>query len=94
LLPATAFEGVLALEIGLKPGVIKPMSVTELKRAVDDLSVGERLELADYLRRSTRQNDPRWQEEIGRRLDSSLQGKGHTADELVALHDRLSREGR
>jgi RimJ/RimL family protein N-acetyltransferase len=70
------------------------MSVTEIKRAVDNLSVEERLELADYLRRSHKQDDPQWQAEIGRRLDACLQGKGHAADQVIALHDRLSSEGR
>ena len=70
------------------------MSVAELKRAVDNLTVEERLELAEYLRRSSKQDDPQWQTEIGRRLDVCLQGKGHTADQLLSLHDRLSSEGR
>ncbi len=70
------------------------MSVAELKRAVDVLSVEDRLELAAYLRRTSKQNDPQWQAEIGRRLDASLQGKGHKAEELLALHDQLPSEGR
>ncbi len=37
------------------------MSVAELKRAVDILSVEDRLELADYLRRTSKENDPQWQ---------------------------------
>ena len=52
------------------------MSVAELKRAVDVLSVEDRLELAAYLRRTSKQNDPQWQAEIGHRLDACLQGKG------------------
>jgi hypothetical protein len=70
------------------------MSVAELKRAVDVLSTEERLELADYLRQSAKEHDPVWQAEIGRRLDACLQGEGHPAEELLALHDRLSRQGR
>jgi hypothetical protein len=70
------------------------MSFAELKRVVDDLSVAERLELASYLRRTSRQDDPQWQAEIGSRLDACLQGRGHNASELLALHDRLSSEGR
>lgn len=70
------------------------MSVAELKRAVDLLSVDERLELAEYLRRASKQDDPQWQAEIGRRLDACLQSKGHNAEELLALHDRLSANGR
>ncbi len=33
---------------------------------------------------------PQWQTEIGRRLDGCLDGNGHPADDLLALHDRLS----
>jgi hypothetical protein len=48
----------------------------------------ERLELADYLRRRSKQDDPQWEAELARRLDRCLEGKGHTADELMALHER------
>jgi hypothetical protein len=70
------------------------MSFAELKRAVDGLSAAERLELAAYLRRTSKQDDPQWQAEIASRLDACLQGKGHQASELLTLHDRLSSEGR
>lgn len=70
------------------------MSVAELKQAVDKLSPEERLELAEYLRWCTKKDDPDWQREIGRRLDECLEGKGHTAEELSVLHDRLSRQGK
>jgi hypothetical protein len=70
------------------------MSVAELKRVVDGLSPDERLELADYLRRRSKQDDPQWEAELGKRLDRCLAGKGHAAEELLALHERLSSEGR
>jgi hypothetical protein len=70
------------------------MSLSELKRAVDTLTIEDRLELAEYLRRTSKQDDPQWQAEIGRRLDACLQGKGRQAQELLALHDRLAAEGR
>jgi hypothetical protein len=70
------------------------MSVAELKRAVDGLSVDERLELTDYLRRRAKQDDPQWEDQLARRLDRCLEGKGHTAEELLALHERLSADGR
>jgi hypothetical protein len=69
------------------------MSVAELKRAVDALSPDERLELADYLRCRAKQDDSQWETELGKRLDRCLDGKGHTAEELIALHERLSSEG-
>jgi putative addiction module component (TIGR02574 family) len=70
------------------------MGLAELKRVVDELPVEERLELAQHIRQSTRTDDSAWQAEIGRRLDSCLQGKGHTAEELLAVHNRLSADGR
>jgi hypothetical protein len=66
--------------------------VSELKQTVDNFSPEERLELAEYLRSRSKQDDPQWQAEIGRRLDRCLKGEGHTAEELAALHDRLSAE--
>jgi hypothetical protein len=77
-----------------KRSVIKGMSVADLKRAVDTLSLEDRLELADYLRRRSKQDNPQWETELAQRLDRCLEGKGHTADELLALHDRLSADGR
>jgi hypothetical protein len=69
------------------------MSVGELKRAMDELSVDDRLELAEYLRAGAKRNDPEWQAEIGRRLDRCLAGQSHSRDEVMALHDRLSVPG-
>jgi hypothetical protein len=70
------------------------MSLAEIKRAADGLSPDERLELAEYLRRRSKQDDPQWEAELTDRLARSLEGKGHSAEELQALHDRLSSEGR
>ena len=70
------------------------MSVAELKHAVDELTAEERLELAEYLRWRSRKDDPEWQTELGRRLDRTLSGHGHSAAELQQLHDKLSTEGR
>jgi len=69
------------------------MSVAELKHAVDELSADQRLELTEYLRWRSRKDDPEWQAELGRRLDSSLSGHSHSAVELQQLHDKLSAEG-
>jgi hypothetical protein len=68
--------------------------VAELKRAVDSLSPEERLELADYIWRRTKQEDLQWEAELAKRLDRCLAGKGHSAEELLALQDRLSSQSR
>jgi hypothetical protein len=65
------------------------MSVAELKRAVDALSLEEQLELAEHLRRRSKEDDSQWETELARRLDRCLEGKGHTVQELLALHGRL-----
>jgi hypothetical protein len=70
------------------------MSVAELKRAVDGLTLDERLELAAYLRQRSKQDDPQWEAELGKRLERCLQGQGHSGEELLTLHERLSSEGR
>lgn len=70
------------------------MSVAELKRAVAVLSLEERLELAGYLRSLSREGDPVWRAEIGRRLDRCRRGQGHSAEELRQAHTRLLAEGR
>ena len=69
------------------------MGLVELKRAVDDLPMEERLDLAAHIRQSFRVDDPSWQAEIERRLNDCLQGKGHSEEELAALHDRLCASG-
>jgi len=82
------------LEKELKTGVVSNVSVAEIKEALESLSREERLEVAEYLLWRAKKDDPEWQLEIGRRLDRSLSGHGHTAEELVVLHERLSREGK
>ena len=69
------------------------MSVAEIKRAVDALSPDECMELASYLRRRAKEHDQQWASELANRLDRCLAGKGHRAEELLALHDRLSAKG-
>jgi len=71
-----------------------PMSVAELKSALDNLTEDERLELAEHLRWRARKDDPEWQAELAHRVDRCVAGRGHSAEELDALHDRLSREGK
>jgi hypothetical protein len=61
---------------------------------MDALSPDKRLELADYLSRRARQDGPQWEAELGKRLDRCLEGKGHAAEELLALHERLSSANR
>jgi len=70
------------------------MSMAELKQAVQELSPDERLELAGYLRQLAKENDPAWRADIGRSIERSRRGGGHSVEELREAHDRLSAEGR
>ncbi len=70
------------------------MSVAEIKQAVKGLTPEERLEVAEYLRWLSRKDDPEWQQEIGKRLDRCLSGDGHSEEELLRLHEKLSAEGK
>jgi hypothetical protein len=70
------------------------MGLAELKQAADEFPTDERLELAAHIRQSFRVDDPSWQAEMERRLSDCLQGKGHSAAALLALHDRLCASGR
>ena len=70
------------------------MSLAQIKHAVDELQPDERLELAEYVRWRATQDDPDWQVELGRRRDRLAQSGGHSRDELLRLHDKLSAEGK
>ncbi len=69
------------------------MGIVELNREVDELPVEERLDLVTHIRHSFRADDPSWQDEIARRLNDCLRGKGHGAENLLSLHDRLCVSG-
>lgn len=70
------------------------MSMAELKQAVHDLTADERLELASYLRQLSKQDDPAWRAEVGRRIERCRGGGGHSSEELREIHERQSAEGR
>ena len=70
------------------------VTVAKLKQAVDKLNSEEPLELAEYLRWRSRQDDPDWQAEIGKRLDRCLSGESTSAEDLLRLHEKLSKDGR
>ena len=86
----------MALITSAPPSELKAQRWLRLNRAGWGIESGlhQRLELAEYLRWRTRKDDPQWQAELGRRLDRSLAGQGHSAEELQQLHDKLSSEGR
>lgn len=70
------------------------MSLAEIKRAVDELQPDEQLELAEYVRWRATRDDPEWQAELSERRDRLTKSGGHSRDELVRLHDKLSADGK
>jgi len=68
------------------------MSLAEIEHVVDELKPDELLELAEYIRWRATQDDPDWRAELSRRRDRLSQSGGHSRDELLTLHDKLSSE--
>lgn len=71
-----------------------PVSLADLKKAVDELTPEERIDLAEYARWRARQDDPAWRAELASRLDQAAAGQGHAREELLQMHDKLSSEGK
>jgi hypothetical protein len=70
------------------------MSLSEIKEEVRHLSVSELLELSACIREARRQRDPDWLERAvaaNARMDAN---GGHSAEEMIALHERLCAEGK
>jgi len=74
--------------------VLGPVSFTEIKHAIEQLTDDERLELAAFIRWRNQKDDPNWQAELARRIDSCRAGGGKTASDVEILHRRLLRAGR
>jgi hypothetical protein len=66
------------------------MSVAELKRAVDGLTRDQRLELADYLRHCSKQEDPQWEAELANVWTGVWRAEATRRKKLLSLHERLS----
>jgi hypothetical protein len=83
-----------AFEIDHPVRHIRSVSVAEVKRAIDEFSEDDRLEVAAHLHRVMRDNDPDWPAELARRLDDCIAGKGYGIEDLQKIHQKLCDEGR
>jgi hypothetical protein len=77
-----------------KNHVLGRVSVAEIKRAIDQLTDDERLELTAFIRWRTQRDDPEWQAELARRIDHCGAGESKTATDVAIVHERLLREGK
>jgi hypothetical protein len=69
------------------------MSFSEINEEVDRLSMRELDELSACIR-ARRERDPEWLERaVAANARMDVNG-GHSAEELIALHERLCAEGR
>jgi hypothetical protein len=70
------------------------MSLSEIKEEVRHLSPSELQELSACIRRSQLKLDPDWLERaVAANARMDVTG-GHSAEEFIALHERLCTEGR
>jgi hypothetical protein len=69
------------------------MSLTALKKEVRELSVVERLELADYIAKQDQSSDDARRARIERRMKVMDKGRKYSADQLMAVHQALKAVG-
>ena len=70
------------------------MSMTEIEAEVRSMSQADRLKLAEKLDFIIHENDPEYQAELSRRVQRMQRGEFVTAEELMAVHERLIAQGR
>jgi hypothetical protein len=69
------------------------MSLAEVKTSVAAMSLDERLDVAAFIARLNRAEDPEYRAELDRRMADMDSGRKTTASELERLHEDLSRQG-
>ena len=52
-----------------------PVSVSEIKREIQSLSEEDRIYLAAWIKHLSRVDDPAYQKEVGRRIDTAREGR-------------------
>ena len=70
------------------------MSLAEIKDQIVMMSVEERLEVAALISHLNQVDDPAYQAELARRLDSMADGHKTSLEDLQRLHDKLTASGR
>lgn len=83
------------LTAGLERAIFVPhkkqieMSITELKKIVDETSGEERVFLAAYLRHVERRHDPAHRETLDRLCEEARSGRRYSLSRARELHDKL-----
>ncbi|MCH2155771.1 MAG: hypothetical protein MK080_07185 [Opitutales bacterium] len=69
------------------------MTKAEIAATVDQLSIEERTYMKAYIKMKELVGDPDYRAEMSRRLNAVKAGKGVDQDQVVDLHNRLSKNG-
>jgi len=69
------------------------MSLSALKKEVSELSVLERIELADYIAKQDESSDEARRARIERRMKTMDRGRKFSAEQLMAVHQALKAVG-
>lgn len=69
------------------------MSLNALKKEVRELSVVERIELADYIAKQDQASEEARRARIERRMKSLDRGRKFTSDQLMAVHQAMKAVG-
>ena len=69
------------------------MSLSALKKEVRELSVVERIELADYIAKQDESSEEARRARIERRMKRMDRGRKFSADQLLAVHQALKAVG-
>ena len=69
------------------------VSISAVKKEVNQLSITERIELADYIAKKDESSDEARRARIERRMKTLDRGRKFSAEQLVAVHQALKAVG-
>lgn len=69
------------------------MSISALKKEINQLNVAERVELADYIAKKDGTSEEARRARIERRMKAMDRGRKFSAEQLMALHQALKAVG-
>ena len=69
------------------------MSISALKKEVNQLSITERIELADYIAKKDESSDEARRARIERRMKTMDRGRKFSSEQLMAVHQALKAVG-
>jgi hypothetical protein len=69
------------------------VSISAVKKEVNQLSITERIELADYIAKKDESSDEARRARIERRMKTMDRGRKFSAEQLMAVHQALKAVG-